>query len=137
MIALLLGYDVGKATIRPRYSSLGSAEVRYSSAVQADDNDLVGHICIDLAGSLAEQLVNPAPFNELIKDGSRSDWQTARKCARRINRRQAETLIDVLMEETNALVQEHRDAIIRVAAALRKHLTLDGAEIKRLMAVVS
>jgi len=148
VIGLKLGYEVGRVTIRKRYSSLGSAQIsrkRHSSLgsteVQAGgvspDNDDFGHICVDLAGPLAEKLVSRIPFDELIEYGARGDWRAAQKCARRINRRQSETLIDALMEETKALVQQHEQAIARVAAALLEHETLTGDEIKSLMEVVS
>jgi ATP-dependent Zn protease len=143
VIGLVLGYGVRKATIRQRYSYLGSAWIskrRHSSSgsteVQAvdvsPDSDDFGHICIDLAGPLAEQLVNPVPFEELINHGARGDWPSARKHARRINRQHADILIVVLMEETRALVQQHREAIGRVAAALLEHETLTADDIKRL-----
>jgi ATP-dependent Zn protease len=143
VIGLMLGYEVSKVTIRPiysylgsawtskkRHSSLGSTEVQTASA--SPDSDDFGHICIELAGPLAEQLINPAPFKELIARGAFGDWQNAQKRARRINRRHAETLIDVLMEETRALVEQHRDAIASVATALLERETLVGDDIKRL-----
>src|SRR5262245_22993612 len=120
VIALRLGYNVKKATSRPAYSYLGSAwdsnkRSLGSTEVQAgsldSDADLVGHICVDLAGTLAEQLVSRSSFEELIRHWSSADWRNAQKRARRINRRQAGTLIDALIEETRALVQQHREAI--------------------------
>jgi hypothetical protein len=143
VIGLKLGYDVGRVTIRKRYSSLGSAQISKkrcgslgSTEVQAGDvspdSDDFGHICIDLAGPLAERLVSPIPFEELIAHGARADWQSARKRARRNNRQHADTLIDVLMEETRALVQQHKEAITRVATALLEHETLMGEEIQRI-----
>jgi hypothetical protein len=148
VIGLVLGYDVRKVTIRQRYSSLGSAWIskkrhgsRGSTEVQAGgvspDSDDFGHICVDLAGPLAEKLVSRIPFNNLIRCGAGGDWQSAQKHARRINRRQSGTLIDVLMEETNTLVRQHRQAITRVATALLEHETLDADEVKRLAEVVS
>jgi cell division protease FtsH len=140
VIGLVLGYDVRKATIRPRYSYLGSAwisnERNGSTEIQAGSDsevDLVGRICVGLAGLFAEQLVSRAPLDELIDDSAWTDWQRAQKNARRINRRKAEMLIDVLMEETKALVQQHRQAIIRVAEALLERWTLTGEEIKQLV----
>src|SRR5262249_9449274 len=141
VIGLILGYDVRKATIRPRYSYLGSAWISKkrngslgSTEVQAGSPDSVGHICIDLAGPLAEQLVNPVPLDELIRCAAGSDWRSAERHARRINRRQADILIDVLIEETRTLVEQHKDAIARVAAALLEHETLMGEEIQRIAA---
>lgn len=137
VIGFVLGYDVGKATIC-KQSLLGSVEVsskRYSSA--EDDFDDSDDICIDLAGPLAEQLVSRIPFEELICHGACGDWQSARKTAGRINRQYADRLIDMLMEETRALVEHYKEAIARVAAALLEHETLTGDEIKRLLEVVS
>jgi ATP-dependent Zn protease len=143
VIGLVLGYDVKKATIRPVYSYLGQATISKkrcgsegSTEVQAGSDsevDLIGHICVDLAGLLAEKLVNRSPFEELIAHGSSGDWQHAQRRARRINRHQAEIFIDALMEETRALVEQHKDAIVRVATALLERETLSGAEIKRIM----
>jgi ATP-dependent Zn protease len=143
VIGLVLGYDVRKATIRQRYSYLGSAWIskkrhgslgstEVQSAGVSPGSDDFGHICIDLAGPLAEKLVSPDPFDELIRYGARGDWQSAHKRARRINRQLADILIDVLMGETRALVQQHKDAIACVAAALLEHETLTADDIKRL-----
>lgn len=142
VIGLILGYEVSKVTIRPRYSYLGMAwtsRKRHSSQgsteVQAGstESDDFGHICIELAGPLAEQLVNSAPFEELIWRGSEGDWQAAQRRARRIDRRRAHALIDLLMEETRPLVEQHREAIARVAAALLERETLTGDAIKALI----
>jgi len=141
VIGLVLGYDVRKATIRPRYSYLGSAWISKkrngslgATEVQAGstESDDFGGICIDLAGPLAEMLVNPIPFDELIRCAANSDWRSAQRHARRISRRQADILIDVVMGETRTLVEQHRDAIARVAAALLEHETLTADDIKRM-----
>jgi hypothetical protein len=39
-------------------------------------------IRIDLAGPLAEALVNPSPFHEMIEAGSRGDWLETRRATR-------------------------------------------------------
>src|SRR6516164_75722 len=125
VIGLVLGYDVTKATIRPAYSYLGSAWVSNkrsegSTEIRADSGsevDLVGHICVDLAGPLAEMFVSRDPFKKLIYQGAYGDWQKAQRRARRINRSKSEILVDALMAETKALVRQHRSAIARVATA--------------------
>jgi len=139
VIGHVLGYDVRKATIRKRYNSLGGAWVSKPSSLGATEvqagsteRDDFGHICVDLAGPLAEKLVNRSSFKELIANGSSGDWETAQRRARRINRKQSGTVIDVLVEETKALVQHHRAAIARVAAALLERETVNGDDIKRL-----
>ena len=87
VIALVLGYDVSKVTIRAAYSYLGIARISNercgspgSTEVQArvdSEVDLVGHICIGLAGPLAEKLVNHSA--ELIAYGARVDWERAQR----------------------------------------------------------
>src|SRR5205807_5735819 len=77
VVAFRLGYEVGKVTIQPRYSSfsLGSAEIQPRSPSPDD-------IKIDLAGPLAEALVNPAPFDKKIQHGSRGDWRNTQRSTR-------------------------------------------------------
>jgi hypothetical protein len=131
VVAFRLGYEIRKVTIRRRYSSLGSAEIR--NRTSPDD------IRIDLAGALAEALVNPTPFNEKIQLGSRGDWRNTRRSVREfvalgfINGREKGILIEELLQETRALVWRDREAIARVAAALLKHGTLTGVDIKRIV----
>jgi len=112
VIALMLGYKVGKVTIKPRYGSVGSVDDIQPGETSSDkvvDIEATG-IKIDLAGPLAEQLINPEPFNELIKNGSSTDWRSARRTARQTNTRgEAEVLIFMLAMETKTLVEQHRD----------------------------
>jgi ATP-dependent Zn protease len=122
VIGLMLGCEVRKATIRPRYSSLGSADVQPGSAEPG------AQIKVDLAGPLAERLVSPHSLFDLIHRGSRTDWLSAWKGARR-----DEEVILNLIHETKALVQENRDAIGRVATALLERETLTGDDIKSLV----
>ena len=92
------------------------------------------NIKINLAGPLAEQLVSPLPFDELIESGSRGDWRRARRTARQSNLpREAEILIVMLALETAALVQQHKEAITRVATALLERETLTGDDIRSLV----
>src|SRR6516225_601416 len=72
VMALRLGYEVEKVTIVPRQGVLGKAKIR--NRTSPDD------IRIDLAGQLAEALVNP--FDEKIQLGSRSDWRNTRRSTR-------------------------------------------------------
>jgi hypothetical protein len=130
VVALRLGYEVGKVTIKPRYGSLGRTEIRHRSPSPDD-------IRFDLAGALAEALVNPNRWE--IQFGARADWQFTRRSVRKfvalgfINGREGDVLIDELLHETRALVWRDRKAIARVAAALLKHATFTGDDIKRIM----
>ena len=127
VINLVIGYKVEKATIRPRYSLLGY--VNWDGRTSDDKVDeAIAKIKSNLAGPLAEQLINPEQFDNLILNGSRGDWQRVRKAARQI----ANGMIDRLILETRALVQEHRSAIERVANALLEHEVLTGKEIQGL-----
>jgi ATP-dependent Zn protease len=122
VIGLMLGCEVRMATIRPRYSSLGSVDVQPGGSVET------AQIKVDLAGPLAERLVSPLSFFDLINRGSRTDWLSAWKAARR-----DEDVILDLIRETKALVQQYRDAIVRVATALLERETLTGDDIKSLI----
>jgi ATP-dependent Zn protease len=124
VIGLKLGCVVRSATIRPRYSSLGSADVQPEGAVDAG----TAMIKVDLAGPLAERLVSPHSFFDLINRGSRTDWLSAWKAARRDD----DVILD-LIHETRALVQQNREAIVRVAAALLERETLTGDDLCSLM----
>jgi ATP-dependent Zn protease len=139
VIALILGYKVGKVTIKPRYSQLTLGRTEGIQPGEASSNRVVDReatdIKIDLAGPLAEQLINPAPFDELIENGSGGDWRSARRTARSFGLntpREAEILIVRYALESAVLVQQHQEAITRVAAALLEHETLVGDEIKRI-----
>jgi ATP-dependent Zn protease len=135
VIALVLGYKVGKVTIKPKPFTLGNVEMEVgeASSDRCVDRD-AADIKIDLAGSLAERLVNHSPLNELIEQGSRGDWLSVRRTARQLNtQREAEILIVMLALETAALVQQHKEAIGRVAAALLERETLTGDDIKSLV----
>jgi cell division protease FtsH len=130
VVALRLGYEVGKVSIVPRQGVLGRAKVLPQSPSPDD-------IRIDLAGPLAEALVNP--FDEKIQLGSRSDWRNIRRSTREfvalgfINGREWDILIDELLRETRALVRRDRKAIASVAAALLERKTLTGDDIKRIV----
>jgi hypothetical protein len=132
VIALRLGYEVKWVTIKPRRRSLGRAEIQHGSPSPDD-------IRIDLAGPLAEALVNPTPFHEKIQLGSRGDWRNTGRSVREfvalefIGDQEGDILIDELLQETKALVRRDREAISRVAEALLTRKTLTGAEIKRIM----
>ena len=127
VVNLVIGYKVTKATIRPRYSLLG--RVNFDGRVSDDKVDeAIAKIKSNLAGPLAEQLINPEQFDNLILNGSRGDWQRVRRAAQQI----ANGMIDRLIRDTHALVQEHRSAIERIAAALLEHETLTGKEIEGL-----
>jgi ATP-dependent Zn protease len=139
VIGLVLGFEVRKVTIKPKSRTLGNvqAQVGEASSNRCVDRD-AADIKFCLAGPLAEQLVSPRPFDELIADGSGKDWRNVRRTARRLNTRgEAEVVIVMLALETAALVQQHRDAIERVAAALLERETLMGDDIKRLAESVS
>jgi ATP-dependent Zn protease len=129
VIALRLGYEVGKVTIVRRQGVLGKAEIR--NRTSPDD------IKINLAGQLAEALVNSN--DEQIQLGAHSDWRNTRRSVREfvalgfINGRERGILIDELLQETKALVRRDREAISRVAEALLTRRTLTGSEIKRIM----
>jgi ATP-dependent Zn protease len=133
VIALRLGYEVGKVTIVRRQGVLGRADIR--NRTSPDD------IRINLAGALAEALVNPS--DEQIQLGAHSDWRNTRRSVREfvalgfINGRERGILIDELLQETRALVRRDREAISRVAEALLARKTLAGPEIKRIMEEVS
>jgi ATP-dependent Zn protease len=123
VIGHVLGCEVRMATIKPKYSSLGSADVQPGGAVDV----ATAHIKVDLAGPLAERLVSPHSFFDLIHRGSQKDWRSAWKAAQR-----DEDVILGLIHETKALVQRHREAIARVAAALLERETLTGDDIRRI-----
>ena len=72
VMALRLGYEVRKVTIVRRQGVLGKAEIR--NRTSPDD------IRIDLAGALAEALVNPN--DEQIQLGALSDWRNVRRSTR-------------------------------------------------------
>jgi ATP-dependent Zn protease len=132
VMALRLGYEVGKVTIVRRQGVLGKADIRKRTS--PDD------IKIDLAGQLAEALVNPS--EEQIQLGASSDWRSVRRSTREfvgwfIGDREGGTLIEELLHETRALVRRDKNAISRVAEALLARKTLTGAEIKRIVEVVS
>jgi ATP-dependent Zn protease len=133
VIALRLGYEVGKVRINPRRGS-GSAQIR--NRMSPDD------IRIDLAGALAEALVNPTSFEEKIQLSARGDWRNARRSTREfvalgfINGREKGILIEELIQETRALVRRDKEAIARVAEALLERKTLTGEDIKRIVEAV-
>jgi hypothetical protein len=134
VIALRLGYEVGKVRINPKYGS-GSAQIRNR---QSPDD-----IRIDLAGAHAEGLVNPTSFDEKIQLGSRSDWRNARRSTREfvalgfIGGEEGGVLIEELLHEVRALVRRDAEAIARVAEALLERRTLTGDDIKRIVGAAS
>ena len=135
VVGLKLGFEVREVTIKPKSRTLGNvqAQVGEASSNRCVDRD-AADIKLCLAGPLAEQLVSPDPFNVLIANGSGRDWRSARRTARQLNTRgEAEVLIVMLALETAALVQQHRDAIGRVATALLEHETLTGDDINSLV----
>ena len=129
VIALRLGYEVGKVTIKPRQGVLGRADIR--NRTSPDD------IRISLAGALAEALVNPNDGE--IQLGALYDWRNTRRSTREfvalgfINGREKGILIEELLQETRALVRRDKEVIARVAAALLTHVTLTGDDIRRIM----
>ena len=129
VVAFRLGYEVGKVTIKRRQGVLGRADIRNRTSP--------GDIKINLAGALAEALVNPS--DEQIQLGAHSDWRNTRRSVREfvalgfINGRERGILIEELLQETRALVRRDAGAIARVAAALLEHETLTGDDIKRLV----
>jgi ATP-dependent Zn protease len=132
VIALRLGYEVRKVTIIRRQGVLGKADIR--NRTSPDD------IRINLAGALAEALVNPN--DEQIQLGAHSDWRNTRRSAREfealgfIGDQEGGTLIEELLHETRALVRRDKEAIARVADALLEHKTLRGDDIKRIVEAV-
>jgi ATP-dependent Zn protease len=135
VIGHVLGYKVGKVTIKPKPFTLGNVEMEVgeASSDRCVDRD-AADIKSDLAGMLAERLINPSPLNELIEQGSRSDWRSAKRTARQLNLpREAEILIVMLALETAALVQQNREAIVRVATALLERETLTGDDLHSLI----
>jgi ATP-dependent Zn protease len=134
VIALKLGYDVKVTTIKPKYGALGKTMSQPGAASSDRCVDLdAAAIKIGLAGPLAEQLVSPVRFDELLTNGCRHDWRSAKRTARQLNTRgEAEILIVMLALETATLIQQHREAIARVATALLQHETLTGDDVKRL-----
>jgi ATP-dependent Zn protease len=129
VMAYRLGYPIKKVTIVKRQGVLGKVEVRNQGS--PDD------IRIDLAGQLAEALVNSNDVQ--LQVGSRSDWRNARRSAREfvelgfIGDGEKGTLIEELLHETRALVHRDREAIAAVAEALLEHKTLTGADITQIM----
>jgi ATP-dependent Zn protease len=114
VIVLVLGYTLKSVTIKPD----GRAEGRTN--YDKDGGLVVDGIKIGLAGPIAEGLLD-GNFR-LKTDGSSSDWRAIRKwypefCAQDVRE---------IGEETKLLVQRHREAIERVAAALLEHETLTG-----------
>jgi ATP-dependent Zn protease len=135
VIGLKLGFKVKKVTIKPKSRTLGNveAQVGEASSNRCVDRD-AADIKLCLAGPLAEQLVSPEPFNVLIANGSGKDWRSAKRTARQLNtQREAEVLIVMLALETKMLVEEHKDAIARVADVLLERETLMGDDINSLV----
>jgi hypothetical protein len=92
-------------------------------------------IKLDLAGPLAQKLIDPLPLKELVANGSTGDWRHAWKTARRLNPREPEILICSLMLETEALIRDYQQTIASVATALLEHETLTGDEIRRIAGI--
>jgi cell division protease FtsH len=135
VIGLRLGFVVRKVTIKPRALTLGNVEAKVgeASSNRCVDRD-AADIKFALAGPLAEQLVSPDPFDVLIANGSGKDWRCAKRTARQLNtQREAEVLIVMLALETKTLVEEHKDAIVRVATALLERETLTGDDLRSLI----
>ena len=132
VIALRLGYEIGKVRINPKRGT-GIAEIR--NRYSPDD------IRISLAGPLAEALVNPN--DEQIELGAFCDRRNTRRSTREfvalgfVNSREKDILIEELLHETRALVRRDEKAIAAVAEALLEHRTLTGADIKRIVEAVS
>jgi ATP-dependent Zn protease len=134
VIGLVVGYDVRSVTIKPKYGALGKTSVQpgAASSNRCVDRDAAA-IKIGLAGPLAEQLISPVRFDELLTNGCRHDWRNVKRIARDLNTpREAEILIVMLAIETATLVQQHRQSIVSVATALLERETLTGEEIARL-----
>jgi ATP-dependent Zn protease len=135
VIGLRLGFVVRKVTIEPKALTLGNveAQVGEASSNRCVDRD-AADIKFALAGPLEEQLVSPDPFDVLVANGSGKDWRSAKRTARQLNLpREAEILIVMLALDTAALVQQNREAIVRVAAALLERETLTGDDLRSLM----
>jgi ATP-dependent Zn protease len=134
VIAIRLGYEVKKASIVRRQGVLGRVTTRNRTSSPDD-------IRFDLAGQLAEALVNPN--DEQVQIGAHSDWRNTRRSVSEfialgfIGDEEGSTLIDELLHETRALVHRDRDVIGRVADALLERKTLTGLEIKQIMEAVS
>jgi len=132
VMALRLGYEVRKVTIVRRQGVLGKAEIR--NRTSPDD------IRIDLAGALAEALVNPN--DEQIQLGALSDWRNVRRSTREfvalgfIGDQEGDILIEELLQETRALVRRDKAAITKVAEALLEHKTLTGDDVKHIVKAV-
>src|SRR5262249_42938048 len=84
VIGLKLGYKVEKVTIRPRYSKFGCTFIEAGPDNLNLLDEETANIKSNLAGLLAEQLVSPYSFNELIEHSSWGDWRRVRRSARLI-----------------------------------------------------
>jgi cell division protease FtsH len=120
VVCVLLGYELIDVTIRPKGRTEGSFLMTKMRCPRAD------RIKLYLAGAIAEALVSPTPFY-----GASGDWQSIARIARGMAR--AEETLEKLLEETEALVQQNAEAIVRVADALLKHKTLKGEEVTKIM----
>jgi ATP-dependent Zn protease len=144
VVCLLLGHEVRDVTIKTDKQAEGRTRIyMHMPEWGATEDD----IRIELAGAIAEALVNPTSFEDKIKLSAQGDMQRIRKFALEIALEtlafngksvlvgdlmvEADGIIGKVMEETEALVEGNKQAIIRVAEALLEHGTLTGDEVKQ------
>jgi hypothetical protein len=131
VVTLRLGYKVTEVTIKRDKRAEGRANIIKLGGPTSDG------IKIDLAGMIAESLINPTTsFRDQCKNGGRSDWRSALKLARELaffNETKPGIIIEEFVKRTTALVRQHEQAIANVAAALLERETLTGGEVERLI----
>jgi hypothetical protein len=77
VVTLRLGYKVETVTIKRDKGNLGSAAITKHGGLTSD------HIRIDLAGMIAESIIDPdTSFKDRCKQGGLTDWRRAREIAR-------------------------------------------------------
>jgi ATP-dependent Zn protease len=136
VMAYRVGHGIKKVTITPNRGTLGKY---VGSTPRRKSPDAIR---IDLAGALAEALVNPIPFDEHIQLGAHGDWQLTRRSVREfvdlgfIPKQERDILIDELLHDTRALVRRDKEAITSVAEALLERKTLTGDDVRRIVEAV-
>src|SRR6476659_3882356 len=76
VICLRLGYEVRSVTIK------GDKRAEGRTNIKKKGGPVLDHISIDLAGPVAQALIDSTPFNERVRFGSRGDWHHICKIAR-------------------------------------------------------